>query len=70
MGTIVVTGSAGGIETRNRSGWSETGTASSVSTRGAEITADLATQDGRDAMVRDVDCACGGVLDGLVAGPA
>src|SRR6476646_10374198 len=69
MGTIVVTGSSGGIgrataERLEGDGHRVIG----VDIRDAEVIADLATADGRDAMVRDVGRACGGVLDGLVAG--
>jgi NAD(P)-dependent dehydrogenase (short-subunit alcohol dehydrogenase family) len=69
MGTIVVTGSSGGI---GRATVARLETAGhrviGVDVRDAEITADLATPEGRDSMVRDVERACGGVLDGLVAG--
>jgi NAD(P)-dependent dehydrogenase (short-subunit alcohol dehydrogenase family) len=69
MGTIVVTGSSGGIgrataERLEGDGHRVIG----VDVRDAEITADLATADGRDVMLRDVGRACGGALDGLVAG--
>ena len=39
-----------------------------VDVRDAEVIADLSTSDGRAAMVDAVTEACGGVLDGLVAG--
>ena len=69
MATIVVTGSSGGI---GRATVARLETAGhrviGVDVRDAEITADLATPAGRDAMVRDVERACGGLLDGLVAG--
>jgi NAD(P)-dependent dehydrogenase (short-subunit alcohol dehydrogenase family) len=69
MGTIVVTGSAGGIGRATVARLEAAGhRVIGVDVRDAEITADLATAEGRDAMVRDVGEVCGGVLDGLVAG--
>ena len=69
MRTVVVTGSAGGIGAATRvrlekEGWRVVG----VDVRDAEVVADLATPAGRAAMVDAVAAACGGVLDGLVAG--
>jgi NAD(P)-dependent dehydrogenase (short-subunit alcohol dehydrogenase family) len=69
MGTIVVTGSSGGIGRATAARLESDGhRVIGVDVRDAEITAHLATADGRDALVRDVERACGGVLDGLVAG--
>src|SRR4051794_18294628 len=69
MSTIVVTGSAGGIGRATCSRLDGAGhRVIGVDVRNADVIADLATTDGRDAMVKAVDAACGGVLDGLVAG--
>ena len=68
MRTAVVTGSASGIgaATRQRleaDGWSVIG----VDLQGQEVTADLSTSEGRQAMVADVAERAGGSLDGVVA---
>ena len=69
MGTIAITGSAGGIGAATRRGLEEDGhRVIGVDVRDAEVIADLSTVEGRSAMVRDVAAACDGVLDGLVAG--
>lgn len=69
MGTIAITGSAGGIgiaarERLERDGHRVIG----VDVRDAEVIADLSTPEGRAAMVEGVTAAAGGSLDGLVAG--
>lgn len=67
MGTIVITGSAGGIGRATRELLEADGhRVIGVDVRDAEVEADLASIGGRRAMVRDVDAECGGVLDGLV----
>jgi NAD(P)-dependent dehydrogenase (short-subunit alcohol dehydrogenase family) len=68
MGTIAVTGAAGGIgsalrERLERDGHSVIG----VDVRDAEVLADLATAPGRAAMVEAVGAQSGGSLDGVVA---
>jgi NAD(P)-dependent dehydrogenase (short-subunit alcohol dehydrogenase family) len=69
MGTIVVTGSAGGIGRATRARLEADGhQVIGVDVRDAEIIADLSTSGGRRAMAREVDDACGGALDGLVVG--
>ncbi len=68
MGTIVVTGSAGGIGIATRQRLEKDGhRVVGVDVRDAEVVADLSTPAGRDAMVAAVTELCGGVLDGLVA---
>ena len=69
MGTIAVTGSAGGIggatcERLRAKGHRVIG----VDVRDADVIADLSTPAGRAAMIDAVGAACGGTLDGLVAG--
>lgn len=67
MGTIVVTGSAGGIGSATRARLEGEGhRVIGVDVRGAEVLADLSRPEGREAMARAVEEACGGVLDGLV----
>jgi NAD(P)-dependent dehydrogenase (short-subunit alcohol dehydrogenase family) len=69
MGTIVITGSAGGIGTATRARLEKEGhTILGVDVRDAEVIADLSTPAGRDAMVAGVTKACGGSIDGLIAG--
>src|SRR5687767_6304082 len=69
MGTIVITGSAGGIGMATRARLERDGQkVIGVDVREAEVIADLSTAAGRDAMVAGVEKACGGVLDGVVAG--
>src|SRR3954451_14627063 len=69
MGTIVITGSAGGIGTATRARLEKEGhTVIGVDVRDAEVIADLSTPAGRDSMVAGVTKACGGSLDGLIAG--
>ncbi|HMG42317.1 MAG TPA: SDR family oxidoreductase [Acidimicrobiales bacterium] len=68
MGTIVVTGVAGGIGAATASRLVSTGhRVIGVDLRDADVVADLATADGRAAMVEGVTEAAGGVLDGVVA---
>ena len=68
MGTIVVTGSAGGIGAATVARLSDAGhRVIGVDVRDADVLADLATPEGRTAMVEAVTEASGGVLDGLVA---
>lgn len=69
MATIAITGSAGGIgrattERLRADGHRVIG----VDIRDAEVIADLSTEGGRRAMVREVDEQSGGALDGLVVG--
>ena len=69
MGTIVITGSAGGIgqatrERLNRDGHEVIG----VDIRDAEVIADLSTPEGRTEMIGAVAAASGGRIDGLIAG--
>lgn len=69
MGTIAITGSAGGIgraitERLEGGGHRVVG----IDLHDAEVIADLGTEPGRRAMVDAVDEACGGTLDGLVVG--
>ena len=71
MGTVCVTGSAGGIGAATRAVLEAAGhTVVGVDLRDAEVTADLATPEGRAAMVAGVASAVGrsGALDGLVVG--
>ena len=69
MGTIALTGSAGGIGAATRVRLEHDGhRVIGVDVRDAEVIADLATPAGRDAMVAAVTDACGGRLDGLIAG--
>ncbi len=69
MGTIVITGSAGGIGVATRARLEKDGhRVIGVDVRDAEVIADLATPAGRAAMVEGVTAASGGVLDGVVAG--
>jgi NAD(P)-dependent dehydrogenase (short-subunit alcohol dehydrogenase family) len=69
MGTIVITGSAGGIGSATRTRLEQDGhKVIGVDVRDAEVIADLSTPEGRDAMVAGVTSACGGGLDGVVAG--
>jgi NAD(P)-dependent dehydrogenase (short-subunit alcohol dehydrogenase family) len=68
MGTIVITGSAGGIGSATRARLEADGAqVIGVDVRDAEVIADLSTPEGRAAMVESVTAACGGVLDGVVA---
>jgi NAD(P)-dependent dehydrogenase (short-subunit alcohol dehydrogenase family) len=68
MTTIALTGSAGGIGAATRPRLEAEGaTVIAVDVRDAEGIADLATPEGRVAMVDAVTDACGGALDGLVA---
>lgn len=67
MGTIVVTGSAGGIGRATRTRLEAEGQrVIGVDVRDAEVVADLSLPDGREEMVRAVEEVSGGVLDGLV----
>ena len=69
MATICITGAAGGIGLATRRLLEARGdTVVGVDLRGAEVDADLATDEGRAAMVAGVTERSGGVLDGLVAG--
>jgi NAD(P)-dependent dehydrogenase (short-subunit alcohol dehydrogenase family) len=68
MGTIAITGSAGGMGVATRAVLEADGhRVIGVDVRDAEIIADLSTPDGRAQMIAGVTEACGGVLDGLVA---
>ena len=68
MGTIAITGSAGGIGAATRSLLESQGhRVVGVDMRDAEVIADLSTPDGRSAMIEQVDMLCQGALDGLVA---
>jgi NAD(P)-dependent dehydrogenase (short-subunit alcohol dehydrogenase family) len=67
--TVCITGSAGGIGAATRARLERDGArVIGVDVRDAEVIADLSTSEGRAAMVQGVADACGGVLDGLVAG--
>lgn len=67
MGTIVVTGSAGGMGRAVRALLHAHGhEVIGVDVADAEVEADLSTPGGRRAMVREVEELCGGRLDGLV----
>ena len=69
MGTIVITGSSGGIGTATRAALEAQGhRVIGVDIRDAEVIADVSTPAGRAAMIEQVTAACDGVLDGLVAG--
>ena len=69
MGTIAITGSAGGIGSATRVRLEKEGhRVIGVDVRDAEVIADLSTPEGRAAMVAGVTDASDGVLDGLVAG--
>ena len=69
MGTVCITGSAGGIGAATRARLEAGGhRVVGVDVRDAEVVADLATEAGRSAMVAAVEAATGGVLDGLVVG--
>lgn len=69
MGTIAVTGSAGGIGGATRARLEADGhRVIGVDVGDADVVADLSTPAGRAAMVDGVAAACGGALDGVVAG--
>ena len=69
MGTIVITGSAGGIGQATRERLSRDGhEVIGVDIRDAEVIADLSTSEGRTEMIGAVAAASGGRIDGLVAG--
>jgi NAD(P)-dependent dehydrogenase (short-subunit alcohol dehydrogenase family) len=69
VGTIAITGSAGGIGSATRARLEQAGhRVIGVDVRDAEVVADLSTPEGREAMVAGVAEASGGVLDGVVAG--
>jgi NAD(P)-dependent dehydrogenase (short-subunit alcohol dehydrogenase family) len=69
MATIAITGSAGGIGVATRERLEKDGhRVIGVDVRDADVIADLSTGEGRAAMVTAVENACGGTLDGLVAG--
>ena len=68
MGTIAITGSAGGIGVATRSQLEADGNrVIGIDLRDADIIADLSTPSGRSVMIEQVDVRCAGVLDGLVA---
>jgi len=68
MRTIAVTGSAGGIGSALRKRLEAQGdTVIGIDVRDAEVIADLASGDGRSAMVAAVTEHSGGALDGVVA---
>jgi NAD(P)-dependent dehydrogenase (short-subunit alcohol dehydrogenase family) len=69
VATVCITGAAGGIGLATRRLLEPRGdTVIGVDLRGAEVDADLATDEGRAAMVAAVTERSGGVLDGLVVG--
>ena len=70
MGTIVLTGSAGGIGIATRERLEKDGhRVIGVDVRDAEVKADLSTPDGRLAMIEGVTSAAdNGAIDGLIAG--
>ena len=66
---MVVTGSASGIGAATRARLESDGhRVIGVDLRNADVIADVATTDGRAAMVERVAAACDGRLDGVVAG--
>ena len=68
MGTIVITGCAGGIGSATRAKLESEGhRVIGVDVVNAEVIADLSDAGGRTAMIALINEACGGVLDGLVA---
>lgn len=68
MGTIAITGAAGGMGLATRSLLESQGhRVIGVDVRDAEVVADLSTAEGRREMVTGMEAASGGVLDGLVA---
>jgi len=68
MGTIAITGSAGGIGSALRRRLEDDGQrVIGVDVRDAEVIADLATPEGRAAMIDGVSEQSGGRLDGVVA---
>ena len=68
MGTIAITGAASGIGAATRVTLETAGhRVIGIDLHGTEVEADLSTVDGRASMVRAVEAACGGVLDGVVA---
>ena len=67
VSTIVMTGSAGGMGRAIRHRLEATGhRIIGVDLRDAEVTADLSTGPGREAMVAEVAAQCDGTLDGLI----
>jgi len=69
MGTIAITGSAGGIGAAARARFEAAGhTVIGIDVREAEVIADLSTPTGRDEMASVVEDLCEGVLDGVIAG--
>jgi hypothetical protein len=68
VGTIAITGSAGGIGGATRALLEANGhRVIGIDVRDAEVIADLSTPEGRTVMIDDVTAASNGVLDGLVA---
>ena len=68
MGTIAITGAAGGMGVATRSVLQAAGhRVIGVDMRDSEVIADLSTVDGRREMIEAVTAASDGVLDGLVA---
>ena len=68
MGTIAITGSAGGIGAATRRLLESNGhRVIGIDMHDADVIADLSTAAGRDAMVEQVGAVSNGVLDGLVA---
>ncbi len=68
MGTIAITGSAGGIGGATRALLETNGhRVIGIDVRDAEVIADLSTPEGRRVMIDEVTAASEGVLDGLVA---
>ena len=69
MAQVCITGAAGGIGLATRRLLEARGdTVVGVDLRGSDVDADLATAEGRSAMVAGVGDRTGGVLDGLVVG--
>ncbi len=68
MRTIAITGSASGIGAATASALERDGCrVIGVDLRGADVEADLSRPDERERAVREVEAACGGTIDGLVA---
>lgn len=69
MGTVCITGSAGGIGAATRTVLEDAGhRVIGVDLHDAEVEADLSSPEGRASAVAGVGAACGGLLDGLVVG--
>jgi short-subunit dehydrogenase len=71
MGTVAITGAAGGIMAALRTILEKRGDeVIGIGRRNTDVVADLSTAAGRDDMIREVTARSGGKLDGVVAGAA